>query len=470
MNCGERLGLVPRPAFKAGEPWQPHGRKVRLLRRSAGSQSMNDDSLSERLRALPSVDRLATAVARAELAARRRELLDGHTDSVDLVERSRARLTPGVRRVLNATGVILHTNLGRAPLSAEARSAIAAAATGYSALELDLNTGIRSRRGRRAESLLSALCGAEDALVVNNGAAAVLLATAALAGPGREVIVSRGELIEIGGGFRIPDVVAQSGSTPVEVGSTNRTRVNDYDEAIGPQTGAILRVHQSNFEMRGFVERPPLGELISLGVPVIDDLGSGAIDPDHPAFASEPAARDSISAGAALTCFSADKLLGGPQAGILVGTTQSIQTCREHPLARALRIDKLCLAGLEATLELHADRETARRRIPVLAMLGLDPAELDRRTARLADLTGGEIVQMPAPVGGGSLPLVALEGPAVALHPGPEGANALATRLRHGDPPLIARVQRDRILLSARTLSPDELDLAAQVIAEARRC
>jgi L-seryl-tRNA(Ser) seleniumtransferase len=429
------------------------------------------DARNDRLRALPSVDRLATAVARAELADRRRALLAGEAaEDVDLVTAARARLVPGARRVLNATGVVLHTNLGRAPLADEARAAIAAAATGYGALELDLATGRRSRRGRRAEVLLTALTGAEAALVVNNGAAAVLLAAAALAGPGRELVVSRGELIEIGGGLRIADVVAQSGARLVEVGATNRTRAPDYAAAIGPATGAILRVHQSNFQMTGFVARPALEELVALGVPVIDDLGSGALESDRPAFAGEPTARGALAAGATLVCFSGDKLLGAPQAGIIVGSAAHVDACRSHPLARALRIDKLCLAGLEATLELHADPALADERVPVLAMLAVPAATLAARTRQLATLIGGRVVELPSPTGGGSLPLHELDGPGVALEPGEHGAAALAARLREGDPPLIVRVQDELVLLSARTLTPDEISLAADCVARARRC
>jgi L-seryl-tRNA(Ser) seleniumtransferase len=431
---------------------------------------MTAERRNERLRALPSVDRLATAVARAELQARRRELLDGADgeDDVDLVARALSRLAPGAGRVLNATGIVLHTNLGRAPLAREARAAIAAAATGYGALELDLLTGKRSRRGRRAEALLIDLSGAQDALVVNNGAAAVLLAVAALAGPGRQVIVSRSELVEIGGGLRIADVVAQSGAELVEVGSTNRTRAEDYAEAIGSATAAILRVHQSNFRMSGFVQRPSLHELVELGAPVIDDLGSGALDPGRPVFAGEPDVRRSVGAGAALVCFSGDKLVGGPQAGIVVGATEPVGVCRAHPLARALRIDKLCLAGLEATLELHLDPATAGR-IPVLEMLELAPDVLMARTAELARLTAGTITEMAAAAGGGALPLRELPGPAVAIDPGPESAEAFAARLRAGRPALIARLQDDRVLLSARTLAEDEIALAARCVEGARR-
>jgi L-seryl-tRNA(Ser) seleniumtransferase len=431
---------------------------------------MTTERRNERLRALPSVDRLATAVARAELQARRRELLSGAggVDDADLVARALSRLAPAGGRVLNATGIVLHTNLGRAPLAPEARAAIAAAATGYGALELDLLTGKRSRRGRRAEALLIDLSGAQDALVVNNGAAAVLLAVAALAGRGRQVIVSRSELVEIGGGLRIADVVAQSGAELVEVGSTNRTRAGDYAAAIGPATAAILRVHQSNFRMSGFVERPSLHELVELEVPVIDDLGSGALDPGRPLLGDEPDVRRSIAAGAALVCFSGDKLVGGPQAGILVGTTDPVGACRAHPLARALRIDKLCLAGLEATLELHLDPATAGR-VPVLEMLELAPEVLMARTVELARLTAGTITELAAAAGGGALPLRELPGPAVAIEPGPEGAQAFAARLRAGHPALIGRLQDDRVLLSARTLAEDEIALAARCVEGARR-
>jgi L-seryl-tRNA(Ser) seleniumtransferase len=438
---------------------------------SADPKHDSADPKRAQLRALPSVDRLATAVARAELEARRGEILAGTGDrQVDLVARARTRLEPGARRVINATGVVLHTNLGRAPLAPQARSAIAAAAQGYSALELDLDTGKRLRRGRRAESLLVALTDAEDALVVNNGAAAVLLAAAAIAGPGRELLISRGELIEIGGSLRIADVVAQSGATLVEVGSTNRTRAADYADAICARTAAILRVHQSNFQMVGFVERPELRELVALGVPVIDDLGSGALDSSRPELAGEPNARDSIGAGAALVCFSGDKLLGGPQAGVLIGSEAYVRACREHPLARALRIDKLCLAGLEATLELHARAQPDSSEVPALAMLGEQAAELARRTEQLASLTGGEVVEMAAAAGGGSLAHSELHGPAVALSAPAGSADAFAARLRHGSPPVIVRVHRDRILLSARTLSGEEIALVGACVARARTC
>jgi L-seryl-tRNA(Ser) seleniumtransferase len=480
---------VPRPAFKAGEPWQPHGGKVRLLRRSAEINPMSDQSsnagepppdvrppaapaaaaspppeVRERLRALPSVDRLARMVARAELLARRAELLAGTSDDVDLVERARTRLEPSLRRVLNATGVVIHTNIGRAPLAQPAREAVGRAATGYANLELDLASGVRSSRQDHVAGLLCELTGAEAALVVNNCAAATLLAAAALAGPGREVVVSRGQLIEIGGGFRIPEVIAQAGSRLVEVGTTNRTRLDDYVAAVGPDTGAILRAHPSNFRAVGFVSEVAIEPLCELGVPVIDDVGSGVLLENLRALADEPPVRRSVRAGAAVVCFSGDKLLGGPQAGLIVGRRQPVDMCARHPLARALRIDKLSLAALEATLQLYRDPEHARRAIPVLAMLEIDPAVLRARAQRLASAGGGVVVESTGRVGGGALPLYELSGPVAALDPGPGSADALAGRLRAAEPPLLGRIQDERLLLDPRTLTDEEVEIAARVI------
>ena len=387
----------------------------------------------ERLRDLPSVDRLATAVARAELADRRAELLAGAANDADLVLRARDRLRPSLRRVLNATGVVVHTNLGRAPLGAEARAAVARAGEGYSNLELDLAGGERGSRQAHVEGLLRELTGAEAALAVNNCAAAVLLAAAALAGSGRELVVSRGQAIEIGGAFRIPEVVAQAGARMVEVGTTNRTRLNDYAAALSDATGAILRAHPSNFRTLGFVEAVEIEALCGLGVPVIDDVGSGVLADDLELLADEPPVRRSVRAGAAVVCFSGDKLLGGPQAGLLVGERDAIAACRRHPLARAVRIDKLSLAALEATLALYRDPAHARRALPVLAMLDADRPALEARARRLAAATGGEVVEATAKVGGGALPLLGLSGPAVALDAGPLGPDALAAALRAGE-------------------------------------
>jgi L-seryl-tRNA(Ser) seleniumtransferase len=423
-----------------------------------------DDAARERLRALPSVDRLATAVARAELAQRRAELLGGAGDEVDLVERARGRLRPSLRRVLNATGVVVHTNLGRAPLAAAAREAVARVAEGYSNLELDLQTGERGSRQDHVEALVRELTGAEAALVVNNCAAATLLAAAALAGPGREIVVSRGQLIEIGGAFRIPDVVAQAGARLVEVGTTNRTRLSDYGAALSEHTGAILRAHPSNFRTVGFVEEVEIEALCGLGVAVIDDVGSGVLAGDLELLAGEPPVRRSVAAGAALVCFSGDKLLGGPQAGLLAGSREAIAACRRHPLARATRIDKLSLAALEATLALYRDPELARRELPVLAMLDAPEAVLARRAERLAAATGGEVVRGSAKVGGGALPLLELEGPVVAIDPGPEGPDALAAALRRGDPAVVGRIRDARLLLDPRTLSDAEAEAAGAAV------
>jgi L-seryl-tRNA(Ser) seleniumtransferase len=422
----------------------------------------------ERLRDLPSVDRLATAVARAELAERRAELLAGEPGDADLVERARERLRPSLRRVLNGTGVIVHTNLGRAPLAAEARAAVARASEGYSNLELDLAAGQRGSRQAHVEALLREVTGAEAALAVNNCAAATLLAAAALAGDGRELVVSRGQLIEIGGAFRIPEVVAQAGAVMVEVGTTNRTRLADYAAALSESTGAILRAHPSNFRTVGFVEEVEIEALCGLGVPVIDDVGSGVLADDLAVLAGEPSVRRSVRAGAAVVCFSGDKLLGGPQAGLMVGEHDAIAACRRHPLARAVRIDKLSLAALEATLALYRDPDHARRALPVLAMLDAAAEELEARARRLADGAGGTVVTATAKVGGGALPLLELPGPVVALDPGPAGADALARALRVGDPPLVGRIQDGRLLLDPRTLTDEEADLAAQAVRAAR--
>ena len=419
-----------------------------------------------RLRALPSVDRLAaevgsTSVARAVIEGRRAELLAGATDDVDLTARAQERLRASPRRVLNATGVIVHTNLGRAPLAAAAREAVTRAAEGYSDLELDLESGRRGSRHDHVEGLLRELTGAEAAMAVNNCAAAVLLAVAAL---GRRVIVSRGQLVEIGGSFRVPEVVAQAGAELVEVGTTNRTRLRDYVAADGD---AILRAHPSNFRVLGFTEEVSIEDLCSLGLPVIDDIGSGVLADDLALLADEPPVRRSVRAGAAVVCFSGDKLLGGPQAGVMVGTADAIAACRRHPLARAVRIDKLTLAALHATLALYRDPAQAIREIPVLRMLDQGGRGLSHRVRRLAEAVGGEVVEATAKVGGGALPLLELPGPVVALD-AERGADALAAALRSADPPLIGRIQDGRVLLDPRTLADDEVDDAARAVAWAR--
>jgi L-seryl-tRNA(Ser) seleniumtransferase len=460
----------------------------------------NADALSAALRSLPSVERLAAAlgqdqqqpaserlrvsVARETIRLRREQLRCGLQPPQDLLDQARAALararTPALRPVINATGVIVHTNLGRAPLGEVAARAVARVARAYTNLELDLQTGGRGARQVHVRELATTLTGAEAALAVNNAAAAVLLAAAALAGPGRSLIVSRGQLIEIGGSFRIPEVIAASGARLVEVGTTNRTRLADYQRAIaterahGRTVGAVLRAHPSNFRTLGFVEDVPVEALCGLDVPVIDDVGSGVLGQrfEPPGglqvLDGEPAVRRSVSAGAALVCFSGDKLLGGPQAGLLVGQAGFIERAAGHPLARAVRIDKLSLAALEATLVLHRDPQRARQEIPVLAMLDIDAGRLQKRAQRLQRALSGDgldahVVSATARVGGGGLPLLELEGPAVRVEPGPGGADADAAALRGGDPPVIARVTDGAVLLDPRTIDDAEIDAVAAV-------
>ena len=365
----------------------------------------------------PSRTTSCVAAARTVLARARVDIAAG-TDPgpiADLVleELARAR-RPSLRRVLNATGVLVHTNLGRAPLADAAMARVVEVGSGYSNLEYDLERGERGSRQDHLGELLGRLTGAEAALVVNNNAAAVLLALAALA-EGREVVVSRGELIEIGDGFRIPDVLARSGARLVEVGTTNRTRATDYEAAIGPDTAVLLRVHQSNFRVVGFSERPRLAELADVArrhdLPLVDDLGSGSLG----RIGDEPTPAESLGAGADLVCFSGDKLLGGPQAGVVVGRAELVERLRRHPLQRALRADKLTLAALEGTLALGPE---SRDSVPVLRMLD-EPIEAVRaRAARLAELVGGEVEDTVARVGGGALPLAELPSAACAVEEG----------------------------------------------------
>jgi L-seryl-tRNA(Ser) seleniumtransferase len=388
----------------------------------------------------------------------------------DARERLEDALRSGPRPVLNATGVIVHTNLGRAPLAERAAEAAASAGRHYSDLEYDLERGERGSRQAHVEGLLRELSGAEAAFVVNNGAAAVLLAAAALAA-GRQIVVSRGQLIEIGGSFRLPDVVGQSGAELVEVGTTNRTRLGDYERALGPDAGAILRAHPSNFRVVGFTEEVAIEDLCGLGVPVIDDIGSGALAGGLPALSDEPAVPRSVAAGCAVVCFSGDKLLGGPQAGVLVGRRQAIEACRAHPLARAVRIDKLSLAALAATLCLYRDPELALAEIPVLRMLATEEEALQARAHQIRELVGdgARVVEAVAKVGGGALPLLELAGPACAVDPGRLGADELGRRLRAGDPPVIARVRDGLVLLDPRTLTDEEARRAARAVAAALR-
>jgi L-seryl-tRNA(Ser) seleniumtransferase len=427
------------------------------------------------LRDLPSVDELAREAgdplavdaARAVIDRAREEIRAG-ADPGDLAARLRDELAdarrPRLRRVLNATGVVVHTNLGRAPLAEEAVVRVAEAARGYSNLEYDLAEGARGLRQDHIVAILRRLTGAESALVVNNNAGAVLLALAALA-EGREVVVSRGELIEIGDGFRIPEVLARSGARLVEIGTTNRTRAADYERAIGPDTAVLLRVHQSNFRVVGFEERPRLEEVAAVArrheLPLVDDLGSGRVShSDNLSLGrSEPTARESLTAGADLVCFSGDKLLGGPQAGIVLGRAELVEQLRRHPLQRALRIDKLSLAALEGTLLLHLE---APERIPVLRTLGQERAAVRARAERLAATTGGEVEETVGRVGGGALPLAELPSFACALE------EWLAAPLRAGEPPVVGVVRDGRLLLDCLTLTDEEADQAAAAVLACR--
>jgi L-seryl-tRNA(Ser) seleniumtransferase len=454
------------------------------------------------LRALPSIDALVRAAEASDLRGRtsrarlvtlarmiseelRVEMRARHDDDASsngdhsresLLADALARLaraveceeSAGLCRVINATGVVLHTNLGRAPLSEAARHAISEEAAGYCALEYDLATGVRGRRGARVEALLAELTGAEDALVVNNCAAAALLVLTALA-RGGETIVSRGELVEIGGDFRVPDVMAQSGTRMVEVGTTNRTKLSDYARAITGETRMILRVHPSNYRVVGFTSQPSLAELAGLAhesdLPLYEDAGSGALFDLAPhGLNGEPVISESIRAGADVVTFSGDKLLGASQAGLVVGRRALVESCRAHPLYRALRADKLCLAALEATLDSYR-RGTALKEVPTLAALAATQAEIKRRArsflrrarARLNDgVFSFEIIVGHSAVGGGSAPTTHPPTVLVALAHARLSASALDSELRHARPPVVARIVADRLVIDLRTVAPTE--------------
>jgi L-seryl-tRNA(Ser) seleniumtransferase len=389
---------------------------------------------------------------------------------------------PSLQPVINATGVVIHTNLGRAPLSASAIEHVAAVARGYSSLEYDLGRGARGRRDVHAESLLCRLTGAEAAVVVNNNAAATLILLAAAAA-GREVIVSRGELVEIGGGFRVPDVMVQSGALLREVGTTNKTRAADYAAAISDRTALILRVHPSNFRIEGFTERPGLPDLVALGkkfnIPVAEDLGSGYLRCQRSAGGvpealerTEPAVADSVAAGVDACCFSGDKLLGGPQAGILVGRAAIVDRIRRHPLMRALRVDKMTYAALEATVVEYAAGRAAAT-VPVQRMLATTADEIRARADALARAIGGmrgwraTLVEGVSAIGGGSAPGVELPTCLIAVAKDALSADALEARCRRLTPPIVARIDQDRLLLDLRTVAPDEDRLIAALLCDA---
>ncbi|MDQ5815975.1 MAG: L-seryl-tRNA(Sec) selenium transferase [Actinomycetota bacterium] len=437
---------------------------------------------NERLRALPAVDRVvgsmgfggpqarATAMARRALDEARVEVRQGSEapDFDAIVDRAGALLIEeervGLVRVINATGVIIHTNLGRAPMGSEQMRAVNEVAGAYSNLEYDLSEGRRGSRYTHATRLIARVTGAEAAIVVNNNAAAVLLTLAALCSE-REVIISRGELVEIGGEFRIPDIMSISGARLVEVGTTNRTHLVDYERAISPDTAAILKVHPSNYKVVGFTSTVPARDLARLatgrGVAFLHDLGSGLVADDAPAdFTGEPLVQVALEDGADVALFSGDKLLGGPQAGIIVGRTHHIIQLERHPLLRVLRVDKMTLAALEATLRLYLDGRTDE--IPLWRMARTDADELERRARTIAEglreigSIKAEAFPTRSVAGGGSLPGVELGSWAVALLPDRPGASELQRSLRRSDPPIVARVEEDRVLLDLRTVAPDD--------------
>jgi len=377
-----------------------------------------------------------------------------------------------LRRVINAGGVILHTNLGRAPLSKETAIAMEMAATGYCNLEFDLDSGTRGSRDVHIEKLLCQLTGAEAALVVNNNASAVLLALTVLAKK-KEVIVSRGQAVEIGGGFRIPDVMRQSGAKLVEVGTTNCTYIYDYEQAISPRTAALLRVHASNFTVEGFTHSVTIEEMVALGkkhnIPVLDDLGSGCLlDTTAFGLAAEPTVQQSVSLGVELACFSGDKLIGGPQAGIIAGRKDLVDKLKKHALARAVRIDKIRLAGLVATL-IHYLKGEAVEKVPIWRMIATPLDEVDRRAKYWAQCLGdlARVIEGETMIGGGSLPGSTLLTRLVAIDGKQGGRNtvlSLARKLRHNVPPVIGRITDDILLLDPRTILEEEDDIVLQAL------
>ncbi len=365
---------------------------------------------------------------------------------------------PSLQPVINATGVILHTNLGRAPLSRAAAEALTSAALGYSNLEYDLSTGKRGSRTVHAESLLQKLTGAESALVVNNNAGAVLLVLSALA-KGKRVVISRTQLVEIGGSFRVPDVMKQSGAKLAEVGATNKVHLRDYKEALSDGAALVLRAHRSNFKIIGFTEEPALEKIANLAhefnAPFVDDLGSGALlDTAKYGLGHEPTVQESLAAGADIVCFSGDKLLGGPQAGIIVGKKELLDKIKKHPLARAVRADKLCLAALNATL-LHYLKDEATREVPVWEMISMSPRQARVRAEAWRERLGqGEVVASESTVGGGSLPDESM--PTFVLSLSVKNPDKFLKRLRDSNPPIIARTENDKVLLDPRTVLPDQ--------------
>ena len=397
--------------------------------------------------------------------------------AAEVERQARSALEPSLRKVINATGVVLQTTIGRAAICREALHAALEASAGYCNLEFRIDSGERGSRQEHLEPLLCALTGAEAAVAVNNNAAAVLLVLAALA-RGREVIVSRGQLVEIGDSFRLPEIMAQGGAQLVEVGTTNRTCLSDYSNAIGPETALLMKIHQSNFRIVGYTEEVGLGELVGLGrqhfIPVVEDLGSGSlVGLDYAGLTGEHTAAQSIAQGADLVTFSGDKLLGGPQAGLIVGAREYVDEVRRHPLARAVRIDKMTVAALEATLRAYLDTESAWDEIPCLRMLSESPDSVRARAARLKRLLDRrrppglqyEVVKDISRAGGGSLPTVEIPTYCLRISHVTLSGPVLETALRSGEPPVLARVKDDHVLLDLRTVAADEVPLVAGLVA-----
>ncbi|MHB9111768.1 MAG: L-seryl-tRNA(Sec) selenium transferase [Thermoleophilia bacterium] len=494
---------------------------------AGGKKGALSEKQAEALRALPSVEELIEAPgltaaigdygrelvvdsARVVLERMRRDILagkgvSGGTDTAgggaaselarQIADEAASVFLPSLKPLVNATGVVVHTNLGRSVLAPEAIEAVVRAAASYSNLEYNLEAGARGSRHDHINRIIMALTGAEGALVVNNNAAAVFLALAVF-GSGHEVVVSRGELVEIGGSFRIPDIMASSAARMVEVGTTNKTKISDYEQAIGPDTTMLLHVHTSNYKVVGFTAEVGIAELARLGhergLVVVDDLGSGVLA-EMPALADEPSVHDSLAAGADVVTFSGDKLLGGPQAGIIVGKAEYVEKMKAHPLARALRVDKMTLAALQATLALYLKPEEALEKIPTLRMLS-EPLEILKARAEemaaglrkaigistpgiggkgdnaVATSAGGAVIEVEratSKVGGGALPLLELDSFVCAVSPAVMTVDELASRLRETDPPVIGRIHKERLLLDARTVLPEQLPDIASAFTQA---
>ena len=422
-----------------------------------------------------------TDAIRDILSELRQDILQGRTDAVPslqelarrVIDRCEAQAIPSLRPVINGTGVILHTNLGRGCLSDQAADAVRDIARGYSTLEYNVEEGRRGSRHDHVGELLCRLTGAEDAMVVNNNAAAVMLILSALA-QGGEVITSRGELVEIGGSFRVPDIMELCGCRLKEVGTTNKTHLYDYERAINEDTRALLKVHTSNYRIVGFTESLPLTDMVALGqrtgLPVVEDLGSGSlVDLEPYGIHDEPTVQHSIRAGVDVVCFSGDKLLGGPQAGIIVGRKDLIAQMKRHPLARAIRVDKMTLAALQATLSAYHDIHQAETEIPTLAMLSAKPEELLGKAVQLHDLLSqhgvdSQIIPQSGPVGGGSVPTQLLPTYALALPNDKLTPNALESALRRRERPIIGRIADGRLLLDLRTLFPSDFPYLVETL------